>query len=111
MSDIELVDAEAEKGWGMYFDARIEDRVIRFSITRETLTASILKKGGSGFPGIFESNLPLILDAALLLTKSGRLEARMNIGGTEIMEAHLREASAQQGVQGPTSPPSAGTRP
>ncbi|WP_138410419.1 hypothetical protein [Stutzerimonas nosocomialis] len=87
-----LVSSTAEKGWGMYFDAKVGGVEHRFSISGTTLASPVLHRSSRMFPEIFDSNLPLILRAAAMLVQSGRLETKIDIGGTEIHVSHLEEA-------------------
>jgi hypothetical protein len=91
MNSAEYVGASAEKGWGMFFDMRINGDLVRFSISSETLTT--MRRGERTFPEIFERNLATILSAAKLLARSGRLATAPDIGGTEILTAHLKEVA------------------
>lgn len=105
-SAIELINSRAEKGWGMLFKADVCGVPADFCIHGNTLGHCFPSKPGTTFVSIFEQNLRVILHAAQLLASTGRLDPRLQLGGTEILKEHIHEvAVAQQGIQADAASP------
>lgn len=81
-----------EKGWGSFFDVMHHGKEHRFCIGVEALSAPGLSaRTKRTYPETFEANRSLLLDVAVLLIESGRLETRVDVGGTEILASHIDE--------------------
>jgi hypothetical protein len=92
-----LESSSYEKGWGVFFDVRHQDQLYRFSISIDTLaTPGLRHRTKRTFPEVFEANISTMLQVAELLIRSGRLEAGVDIGGTEILASHIGELTGRE---------------
>jgi hypothetical protein len=94
MSTSAIEQISYEKGWGVFFCVRAQEALHHFCIRAETLaTPELRHRTKRTFPEVFDANTDTLLWVAEFLIRSGRLESRANIGGTEILASHIGEVT------------------